>query len=261
MFISIVLPAYNEEKRILASLMQLRDELPNVLTTILGKDLGGSFEVIVVNDGSSDRTAEIVCDYMARFPDFELKIIELPANRGKGYAVKTGVNAARGKYIAFMDADLSTPLTELPKLIDVLQKDCAIAIGSRGLPESQIVKHQPIYRELMGKAFNMLVRLLVINDIYDTQCGFKVFRKDAAKLVFRLLETERFGFDVELLLIAQELEITIKEIPVIWQNSLHSSVSPLNDSWEMFYSLLQMKQRVRQNLLLNSKDQVIFHGQ
>jgi dolichyl-phosphate beta-glucosyltransferase len=234
--------------------------LPFIAIKHEGKLLGDRFEIIIVNDGSNDQTGTIVRDCINQFPDFGLKLIELPKNKGKGYAVKIGVEAARGKYIVFMDVDLSTPLTEIPKLIDAIQGEYAIAIGSRGLPQSQIVKHQPIYRELMGKMFNMLVRLFVINGIYDTQCGFKAFRADTAKLIFRLLQTDRFGFDVEILLIAQELGMPVQEIPIVWQNSFHSSVSPITDSWEMFYSLLQMKRKVHQNLLANSIEIHLFHG-
>lgn len=258
MFLSIVLPAYNEELRLLSSIAQLRTELPSM--KIEGKELGDRFEVIVVNDGSSDLTGEIVRRYICQFPCFGLKLIELSHNKGKGYAIKTGVEAAKGKYVAFMDTDLSTPLTELPKLIAAIQKDCAIAIGSRGLPQSQIVEHQPIYRELMGKTFNILVRLLVINGIHDTQCGFKAFRANHAKHIFGLLQTSRFVFDVEILLIAQELGIAIREIPVTWQNSSYSSVSPFRDSWEMFYALLQMKRQVRKNLSVNSIGKSMLHG-
>jgi len=260
MFISIILPAYNEEKRILSSINQLRLELPFIAMKREGILIGNHFEVIVVNDGSSDQTGTIVRKYINQFPDFGLKLIELPNNKGKGYAVKVGVEVARGNYIVFMDVDLSTPLTEISKLICAIQGDSAIAIGSRGLPQSQIVKHQPIYRELMGKIFNILVRLCVINGIYDTQCGFKAFRADVAKLIFRLLETDRFGFDVEILLIAQKLGIPVKEIPIVWQNSVHSSVSPLTDSLEMFYSLLRMKRQVHRNLLVNSIEKYLFHG-
>ncbi|MBD2188944.1 dolichyl-phosphate beta-glucosyltransferase [Pseudanabaena mucicola] len=262
MFLSIILPAYNEEKRLLISMEQLRKQLTSILTNIaevLGDEVD-VFEIIIVNDGSTDQTSSIVRAYINNFPDFDLKLIELSQNQGKGYAVKMGVEAARGKYIAFMDADLSTPPTELPKLITAIQKDCAIAIGSRGLPQSEIIEHQPLYRELMGKAFNTLVRLLVINGIHDTQCGFKVFRTHEAKQIFRLLQTARFGFDVEILVIAQELGIPIREIPITWYNSAHSSVSPFRDSWEMFYSLLAMKRQVRRNILTNSLEKSILHG-
>jgi dolichyl-phosphate beta-glucosyltransferase len=266
MMLSIVLPAYNEAQRISLSIEEIRTKMPSVCTAIaeiLQCDrVAIAFEVIVVNDGSSDRTGEIVRKYIERFPDFDLQLIDLPTNQGKGYAVKIGVEAARGKYIVFMDTDLSTPLSELPKLIQALQKNKAIAIGSRGLAKSQIVMHQPIYRELMGKIFNLLVKLFVINGIHDTQCGFKGFRAYEAKQIFGLLQTHRFGFDVELLLIAQELGISIQEIPVTWCNYIHSSVSPLRDSWEMFYSLLQMKRQVRQSLLIAPiEEKIILHGQ
>jgi dolichyl-phosphate beta-glucosyltransferase len=251
MFFSVILPAYNEDQRILDSIEQLRTQLPSICMKIEEERLTG-FEVIVVNDGSNDRTGVIVRQYISEFPDFALKLIELSVNKGKGYAVKVGVESAMGKYIVFMDADLSVPLTELPKLIYMLQSNYAIAIGSRGLAQSQIIKHQPIYRELMGKVFNILVRLFVISGIHDTQCGFKAFRADEAKRIFTLLQTYRFGFDVEILLIAQNMQMSIQEIPIIWRNSPHSSVSPIRDSWEMFWSLIQMKRKVRKNLLVDS---------
>jgi dolichyl-phosphate beta-glucosyltransferase len=260
MFLSIVLPAYNEEQRILSSIAQLRTELPFIDMKCEGELLGDRFEIIIVNDGSSDQTGAIVRKYMSQFPDFVLQLIELPSNKGKGYAVKVGVEIARGKYIVFMDVDLSTPLTELPKLIEAIQKNCAIAIGSRGLPQSEIVKHQPIYREIMGKIFNVLVKLFVLRGICDTQCGFKAFRSHEAKRIFGLLQTHGFSFDVEILLIAQELEMTVQEIPIIWHNSFNSSVSPIGDSWEMFYSLLQMKRKVRKNLLANPLEERVLHG-
>ena len=260
MFLSIVLPAYNEERRILSSIAQLRTELPFIDMNHEGELLGDRFEIIIVNDGSSDKTGTIVRKYINQFPDFVLQLIELPNNKGKGYAVKVGVEVARGKYIVFMDVDLSTPLTELPRLIEAIQKDCAIAIGSRGLPQSEIVKHQPIYREMMGKMFNVLVKLFVIRGVYDTQCGFKAFRAHEARQIFGLLQTYRFSFDVEILLIAQELEITVQEIPIAWHNSSDSSVSPIGDSWEMFYSLLQMKRQVRKNILAKPIAERVLHG-
>ena len=260
MFLSIILPAYNEEQHILSSLDQIRNQLPSICMKIEGYPLSDRFEIIIVNDGSSDQTGTIVRKYISQFPDFILRLIELPNNKGKGYAVKVGVEVARGEYIVFMDVDLSTPLTELPKLVHALQKDCAIAIGSRGLPQSQIVKHQPIYREMMGKMFNVLVKLFVIKGIHDTQCGFKAFRSHEAKQIFGLLQTHRFSFDVEILLIAQELKIIVREIPITWHNSFDSSVSPVRDSWEMFYSLLQMKRQVRKNILAKPVAEHVLHG-
>ena len=135
MFLSIILPAYNEDQHILSSIDQLRNQLPSICMKIKGYSLSDRFEIIIVNDGSSDQTGKIVRQYISQFPDFILRLIELPNNKGKGHAVKVGVEVARGEYIVFMDVDLSTPLTELPKLIEAIQKDCAIAIGSRGLPQ------------------------------------------------------------------------------------------------------------------------------
>ena len=260
MFLSIILPAYNEEQHILSSLDQLRKQLPSICMKIKGYSLGDRFEIIIVNDGSSDQTGKIVRQCISQFPGFIFQLIELPKNKGKGHAVKVGVEVARGEYIVFMDVDLSTPPTELPKLIHALQKDCAIAIGSRGLPQSQIVIHQPIYREMMGKMFNVLVKLFVIKGIHDTQCGFKAFRSHEAKQIFGLLQTHRFSFDVEILLIAQELKIIVREIPITWHNSFDSSVSPIRDSWEMFYSLLQMKRQVRKNILAMPVEESVLHG-
>ena len=264
MFLSIILPAYNEDQHILSSIDQLRNQLPSICMKIEGYTLGDRFEIIIVNDGSSDQTGTIVRKYISQcisqFPDFILQLIELPNNEGKGHAVKVGVEVARGEYIVFMDVDLSTPLTELPKLIEAIQKDCAIAIGSRGLPQSQIVIHQPIYREMMGKMFNVLVKLFVIKGIHDTQCGFKAFRSHEAKQIFGLLQTHRFSFDVEILLIAQELKIIVREIPITWHNSFGSKVSPIRDSWEMFYSLLQMKRQVRKNILAKPVAERVLRG-
>ncbi|PZU96168.1 MAG: glycosyl transferase [Pseudanabaena sp.] len=268
MLISIVLPAYNEAQDIANSLNVLRTELPSVCLEIngaTGSQSGNQFEVIVVNDGSADRTGAIVQEYMDRFPSFRLRLINLPQNYGKGYAVKIGVAAAKGAYIAYMDADLSTPLQELPKLISIVSErylansERAIAIGSRALTQSKIIKHQPLYRELMGKTFNLLVHLFVIRGIYDTQCGFKVFRASEAKQIFKLLQTNRFSFDVEVLLLAQHLGIAICEVPVTWQNSPSSSVSPIVDSWEMFYTLASLKYRVKHNLAVPVRE-IALHG-
>ena len=269
MLISIVLPAYNEAQDIANSLNILRSQLPSICLQINGAKDDRSkdhFEVIVVSDGSVDQTSAIVQEYIDTFPSFKLRLIDLPQNYGKGYAVKTGVEAAKGTYIAYMDADLSTPLRELPKLISILSEQYlnqgkrAIAIGSRGLSQSRIIKHQPLYRELMGKTFNLLVRLFIIDGIYDTQCGFKVFIASEAKQIFKLLQTNRFSFDVEILLLAKHLGIAICEVPITWQNSPASSVSPIVDSWEMFYALASMKYRVRHNLSSAPVREIALHG-
>ncbi|MDX2256352.1 MAG: glycosyltransferase family 2 protein [Pseudanabaenaceae cyanobacterium bins.39] len=251
MLISIIIPAYNEARAVVKSLDLIRKQMPAICLDIAQRvdvSQDHSFEVIIVNDGSGDRTGEIVRDYLTAAPELDWQLLEFVTNQGKGFAIKAGVMVARGKYVAFMDMDLSTPLEELPRLIMALQREKSIAIGSRGLSQSQIIKHQPFYRELMGKAFNLFVRWMVIDHLQDTQCGFKVFKNYDAKRIFSCLQTGHFGFDVEILFIAQELGLRIWEIPIAWHNSEHSSVSPLRDSWLMFTSLLWMKYRVRRYL-------------
>jgi dolichyl-phosphate beta-glucosyltransferase len=251
MLISIVIPAYNEARSAIASLDLIKCKMPSICVEIchsMGIAQDHRFEVVIVNDGSDDRTGDIIRDYLTATPELDWQLLEFATNQGKGMAIKAGVMTARGKYVVFMDMDLSTPLTELPRLIMALQNDKSIAIGSRGMSQSQIIKHQPFYREFMGKAFNRLVRWLVIDHIQDTQCGFKAFKNHDAKHIFSCLQTGHFGFDVEILLIAQELGFRIWEMPIAWHNSDYSSVSPLRDSWQMFTSLLLMKYRVRRYL-------------
>jgi len=235
MLLSIVIPAYNEEKRIGASLQELQHFLPQYFE---------QSEVIVVNDGSSDKTSQVVKAFERTDGSHRLTLIELDKNQGKGAAVKAGVEQASGDYILFMDADLSTPLTEISKVLLPLQAGKDIVIGSRAVKTSNILERQPFYRESMGKMFNLLVRLLVIDGISDTQCGFKAFRRDAAKEIFNCLETMRFGFDVEVLLWAKVLKYTIEEVGVTWINSPHSRVSPIRDSLEMLWSLFRIRRRV-----------------
>jgi len=235
MLLSIVIPAYNEEKRIGASLQEIQSFLPKHFEQT---------EVIVVNDGSSDKTSQVVTSFVRESGTHRLLLVELPQNSGKGAAVKAGVERATGDFILFMDADLSTPLTEISKVLAPLQAGKDIVIGSRAVKTSNILERQPFYRESMGKMFNLLVRLLVIDGISDTQCGFKAFRRDAAKEIFNCLETMRFGFDVEVLLWAKVLGYTVEEVGVTWINSPHSRVSPIRDSLEMLWSLFRIRRRV-----------------
>ncbi len=235
MLLSIVIPAYNEEQRIGASLQELQDFLPNHFEQT---------EVIVVNDGSSDKTSQAVRAFETSNGKHRLTLIEFDKNRGKGAAVKAGIEHASGDYILFMDADLSTPLSEISKVLSPLQAGKDIAIGSRATRTSNILKRQPFYRESMGKMFNVLVRMWVIDGISDTQCGFKAFRREAAKEIFKRLETARFGFDVEALLWAKVLGYSVEEVGVTWINSPHSRVSPIRDSIEMLWSLFRIRRRV-----------------
>lgn len=245
MLLSIVIPAYNEEKRLGASLQEIQSFLPNHFEQT---------EVIVVNDDSSDKTGQVARDFVKGNGAHRLILIELAQNSGKGAAVKAGVERAAGDYVLFMDADLSTPLSEISKVLASLQNGKDIAIGSRAIPSSNILERQPFYRESMGKIFNLFVRLLVVNGISDTQCGFKAFLGDVAKDIFNRLETARFGFDVEVLLWAKVLGYSIEEVGVTWVNSPHSRVSPIRDSLEMPWSLLRIRRRVYRSFKQSKKN-------
>jgi dolichyl-phosphate beta-glucosyltransferase len=200
-----------------------------------------SFEVIVVDDGSKDATSQIVQERMGTHK--ELKLISLPVNRGKGFAVKTGILNAQGKYILFSDADLSTPIEELPKLFHWINKGYDIAIASRACPGAVLEIRQPFYREFMGRLFNLLVRLFLLPGIYDTQCGFKLFRREVAREIFQRQRFSGFSFDFEVLYIAKRLGYKIKEVPVIWRHSPGSKVKVLRNGITSFIDIF--KTRIR----------------
>ncbi|MGB9797167.1 MAG: dolichyl-phosphate beta-glucosyltransferase, partial [bacterium] len=159
----------------------------------------------------------------------ELKLVKLPQNRGKGYAVKTGIMKAKGRYILFSDADLSTPIEELPNLFFWVEKGYDIAIASRACPGAKLEVHQPMHREFMGRVFNLLVRLILLPGVYDTQCGFKLFRREVAREIFQRQRFEGFSFDFEILYIAKKLGYKIKEVPVRWRHSPGSKVKVLRN--------------------------------
>jgi len=227
MEISIVIPAYNEEER-----------LPNTLETIIDyfEKSHKEYEIIVVDDGSSDHTGGIAQQYNPR-----AKLYKLPKNLGKGAAVRAGVEQAKGDFILFTDADLSTPITELPKLYSALEENSDIAIGSRAIDSSLIKLHQPLYRELMGKTFNKIVQFLVFKGIKDTQCGFKLFKNSVAKEIFSQAKIDGFGFDVEILYLARKKNYKIAEIPVEWHNDKKSKINPIKDSLKMFIEILKIR--------------------
>ncbi len=227
MEISIVIPAYNEEER-----------LPTTLRTIIDyfENLSKDYEIIVVDDGSQDNTAEIAQHFNPR-----VNVIKLPKNSGKGAAVREGISHAQGDFILFSDADLSTPITEFHKLQESLENGSHIAIGSRAIDSSLIKVHQPFYREFMGKTFNKIVRALVLRGIQDTQCGFKMFKNSVAKQIFSLAKIDGFGFDVEILYLAHKMNFKIAEIPVEWRNDTKSKISPVYDSLKMFFEILKIR--------------------
>ncbi len=236
-YLSIVIPAYNEEKRIGFTLFLIKDYLESRKIEA---------EVILVDDGSQDRTAEVAREVMADYPRFQL--IQLPVNRGKGAAVRTGMLEASGELILFTDADLSTPIEEIEKLLPLAREGYEVVIGSRALPGSEIKKRQGWLRERMGKFFNLLVRLLVLRGFRDTQCGFKLFRREAARNVFSRLHTDGFAFDVEALVLALSAGYRVAEVPVVWINHPESRVRLFRSSLKMFCELLKIRQRKKSEL-------------
>ncbi len=216
--LSVVIPAYNEALR-----------LPATLRSI-GRHLAGepldSAEVIVVDDGSSDDTGRRALDETAEIERGRatLRVLTNERNRGKGFSVRRGMLAARKDWVLFTDADLSAPITELEGLLSAAKDGHAVAIGSRAINRALIGVRQPVYREVVGRAFNLSVRLLTGLDIADTQCGFKLFSLSAAREIAARQRLERFGFDVEQLYLARKLGLTVAEVPVRWNDAEGSSV-------------------------------------
>ncbi len=233
--LSVVIPAHNEESRIPGTLRAVSSYLANNFE---------EYELIVVDDGSSDDTASVVETSGREFKNISL--ISYPANSGKGYAVRKGVLSSKGSLLLICDADLSTPIQEYERLKCFLINGFDIAIGSRGLRDSDIAVRQPWYRERMGKMFNVFVRTLVVGGIKDTQCGFKLFKGDVARSLFKKSCIDGFAFDVEILFLARRMGYKTKEVPVRWLNSPNSRVKIMRDPLKMFLELF----RIRANWLL-----------
>ena len=234
--ISIVIPAFNEALRLPATLNRVEEFL---------KTSRLSAEVIVVDDGSRDTTAEVVRQRATTWAP--LRLVVSDRNAGKGAAVRLGMAQAQGRYRIFSDADLSVPIDDLEKLLRPLRSGAGVAIASRGLKDSQVELHQPWYRETMGKGFNRMVRVFVLGGVHDTQCGFKAFTAEVADRVFPALQTRGFGFDVEVLYRAQRAGYQIVEVPTRWINSPQSRVHPIRHSTIMFVELLAIPGRVRKH--------------
>lgn len=221
--LSVVIPAYNEERRLGATLGALKAFLRRRRL---------SAEVWVVDDGSNDGTPALVRRAARSWRG--LRLLALGSNQGKGAAVRAGVLAARGREILFSDADLSTPLEELDALRRALRAGADIAIGSRALDRARIGVRQPLYRELAGRLFNRVVQAFGVPGIQDTQCGFKLFKAPVAKRLFAAQQVPRFGFDVELLFLARRAGYRVAEVPVRWINSPETKVRPIRDGGRAF---------------------------
>jgi dolichyl-phosphate beta-glucosyltransferase len=240
--LSIVVPAYNEERR-LPALLELLGRDAHRIAAAAGFRL---HEVIVVDDGSTDGTAAL----LARDEDRrDLRIIRFPQNRGKGAAVRAGMLAATGSFALLTDVDMSTPLDDLPRLSGALDGGVDVAIGSRSLPASTILVRQPPYRELAGKTFNWLLRLATGLPFRDTQCGFKLFRLETARMLFERQTVEGFAFDAELCVIAQKLGLRVVECPVRWTNNPETRVTLVSSSAGMALDLVRIAWVARRSAL------------
>lgn len=240
---SIVIPAYNEESRI-------GPALGKVLACMAERHWAA--EVLVVNDGSRDGTVRVVRQVAQNAP--QVRLIENPSNRGKGYSVRNGILQARAPVVMFTDADLSSPIEEAELLFAAIREGADVAIGSRWLDRARQTIRQPVYRRFFGRCFNALTRLVMGLPYADTQCGFKAFRREAAQAVFVRQRIERWGFDPELLFIAQRLGLKVREVPVTWGHDERSRISYLKDGAQM----LQEMARIRWNALLGLYDKDEF---
>jgi glycosyltransferase involved in cell wall biosynthesis len=241
---SIVIPAYNEGARIPAT-------LNSVIACVRGNQWNA--EIIVVNDGSSDNTAQVVREIAKSAP--ELRLIENPGNRGKGYSVRSGILQALGEIVMFTDADLSSPMEEADRLFAAIAAGADIAIGSRWLESSRQTHRQPLYRQVFGRCFNAVTRAIMRLPFADTQCGFKAFTRHAAQTVFQLQTIERWGFDPEILFIALKRGFRVVEVPVSWAHDERTRMSYLRDGLVMLEELV----RVRWNALTGHYNKKIEH--
>jgi dolichyl-phosphate beta-glucosyltransferase len=227
---SIIIPAYNESARI-------RPTLDEIL--LYSDEHGWDAEILVVDDGSRDDTPGVIREYAAKHP--QIQLIQNPGNRGKGYSVRNGMLHARGEVCLFTDADLSSPITEAPKLFDAIAGGADLAIGSRWLRAELQTERQPLYRQLFGRIFNLVLRVFLGLRFKDTQCGFKAFRREAAQRIFPLQKIERWGFDPEILYLARRMSFKVAEVPVVWAHSEGTRLHPFRDGIRMFVDVLHIR--------------------
>jgi glycosyltransferase involved in cell wall biosynthesis len=227
---SLIFPAFNEGER-------LAPTLDKVLSYVSQQHWKA--EIIVVDDGSKDETAEIVRRYSRT--NSILRLVQNPSNRGKGYSVRNGMLNAHGDVLLFSDADLSSPISEAPKLLTEIENGADIAIGSRWLKSAVQTQRQSITRQLFGRIYNVLLRVILGLNYKDTQCGFKAFTREAARLIFSAQKIERWGFDPELLFLAKLYKQRVSEVPVEWAHAGKSKINPVADGIKMFGELLSVR--------------------
>lgn len=238
--LSVVIPAYNEAVRLGNTLRAVVDYL---------RQHQPDAELIVVDDGSSDRTADLAREVFQDAGGLRTSVISYKSNLGKGRAVRLGLLAARGDVTLFSDADLSTPITEAPKLVDpIVSGQYDVTFGSRALNRELIGVHQPWRREQGGRVFNLVVRLATGLPFWDTQCGFKAFRMSICRPLVEAATVDRFGFDVELLYLAFRAGLNLKEIPVRWDHNEGSKVSVISDSFKMLNEVGLIRQQARRGV-------------
>lgn len=225
--LSVLIPAYNEEMRVGDTLKLFKDYLDQ-------QDY--AYEVVVVDDGSKDLTAETV-----RKTHPWAQVAEYSVNRGKGYATRYGAQVCKGEFILISDADGSTPIDDIEKMWPKFDAGCDIVIGSRAMVDSDVQIRQPLYRQSMGRIYNMVLRLLVLTPFKDTQCGFKAFRQSIVNPVIGRMTCDGFGADCEMLYIAAKLGYTVDEVPVRWLNSPDTRVHPIFDSLDMLREVLLIR--------------------
>jgi len=241
MKLSVIIPAFNEEERLPATLVAAH--------AWLAANVDDGFEILVVDDGSADATSEKVRALISRMP--ELKLLQQPENRGKGAAVRRGMLEASGQVCLFMDADHATHVSEVAKVLPAITAGADVVVASRQHPDSDIAQHQSWLREHMGQSFNLLMRTMVGLDMQDTQCGFKAFTAAAADAIFSRQQLDGFSFDVEVLFLANALRFTTVEIPVRWVNEPNSKVRMLLDPLNMFVDLMRIRRLHRSDPTLS----------
>ena len=227
---SLIFPAFNESAR-------LAPTLDTVLSYVSQQHWKA--EILVVDDGSTDGTADIVREYTHRNPI--VRLVQNPGNRGKGYSVRNGMLQAHGDVLLFSDADLSSPISEAPKLLAAIEGGADVAIGSRWLQSELQSERQSLVRQVFGRIYNLLLRVILGLDYRDTQCGFKAFTRPAARLIFSAQKIERWGFDAELLFLAQLYKLRVAEVPVEWAHAGDSKIHPVKDGIKMFGELLSIR--------------------